>query len=147
MIVSAGYILDKISETRSKIAVIDGLMLHLRANYLPSDAGEPEMRFFRNDYAPVPASHIHEAIRDYETIRNKLMGEIIRLESVDVNVSIDEDGEAEENLSSEGVVVENDSEEPEEEIEEEPEEEPEPEPVRAKAKKKRISDQPSRVVS
>lgn len=66
MPISAGTIVDKISEVRSKIAVFEGLVLHLKSNYLPSDAGDPEMKFYRGDYAPVPAPHVEASIGDVE---------------------------------------------------------------------------------
>jgi len=66
MAISAGTVVDKISEVRSKIAVFEGLILHLKSNYLPSDAGDPEMKFYRGDYAPVPSSHVESAIIDVE---------------------------------------------------------------------------------
>ena len=66
MPISAGTVVDKISEVRSKIAVFEGLVLHLKSNYLPSDAGDPEMKFYRGDYAPVPASHVEASIGDME---------------------------------------------------------------------------------
>lgn len=66
MAISAGTVVDKISEVRSKIAVFEGLILHLKSNYLPSDAGDPEMKFYRGDYAPVPSSHVDSAVVDIE---------------------------------------------------------------------------------
>ena len=64
MALSAGTIVDKISELRSKIAVLEGLVLYLEANYKGSDAGEAEMRFTRRDFATVPQAHIDVTIAD-----------------------------------------------------------------------------------
>lgn len=86
MPISIGNVLDKISETRSKIAVLEGLVLHLKSNYLTSDTGEPEMRFYRGDYAPVPELHIVAGIGDIELLVKDLRAQLAQWEGITVEV-------------------------------------------------------------
>ena len=86
MPISAGTIVDKISEVRSKIAVFEGLVLHLKSNYLPSDAGDPEMKFYRGDYAPVPAPHVEAAIGDVEQHLLDLREQLAQWEGIIVDM-------------------------------------------------------------
>ena len=64
--VKAGTVIDKISEIRSRISVLEGLILYLRTNYLSSDSGDAEMRFSRSDYATVPEVHVESTINEIE---------------------------------------------------------------------------------
>ena len=69
MSISAGSVVDRISEVRSKIAVFEGLVLHLKSNYITSsDSGEAEMKFYRGDYAPVPEAHVTTALVELESL-------------------------------------------------------------------------------
>lgn len=52
--------MEKISELRSRTAVIEMLMLYLDANYVDDDSGEAEMSVTRDDAAIVPQEHIKE---------------------------------------------------------------------------------------
>ena len=86
MPISVGNVLDKISETRSKIAILEGVVLHLRSNYHTSDAGEPEMRFYRGDYAPVPEAHISSTIVDLEALVKECRAQLEQWEGIVVDV-------------------------------------------------------------
>lgn len=87
MSISVGNVLDKISETRSKIAVFEGLILHLKSNYHTSDAGEPEMKFYRGDYAPVPEPHIEASIADMEALVKEFRAQLEQWENIVVDVN------------------------------------------------------------
>lgn len=52
--------MEKVSELKSRTAVIEMLMLYLDANYLDDDSGEAEMSVTRDDAALVPQEHIKE---------------------------------------------------------------------------------------
>jgi hypothetical protein len=73
---TVGQITDKISELKSKIAIQEGVVLHLKANFMSSDAGEPEMHFTRDDYATVPEKHITtfivEAVDEIDALKAQL---------------------------------------------------------------------------
>ncbi len=87
MPISAGTVVDKISEVRSKIAVFEGLVLHLKSNYVASeDSGEAEMRFYRGDYAPVPEPHIETALLDIESLVLDLREQLSQWEGIMIEV-------------------------------------------------------------
>jgi hypothetical protein len=87
MPISAGNIIDKISELRSKVAAYEGLVLHLRSNYMSIDEdGEPELRFHRGDYAPVPEQHIELVISEIEALVRELREQQVEWESITVSV-------------------------------------------------------------
>lgn len=52
--------LAKVSELRSRAAMIEALMLHLKAHYTDDDSGEAEMKFVREDAAIVPQVHVKD---------------------------------------------------------------------------------------
>lgn len=86
MSITAGSVVDKVSEIRSKIAVFEGLLLYLRSNYLSSDAGDAEMRFARADYATVPEAHVEGAMHELETRLKDFRDELHQWENLSVNV-------------------------------------------------------------
>lgn len=87
MPISAGSVVDKISEVRSKIAVFEGLVLHLKSNYLTSsDSGEAEMKFYRGDYAPVPEAHVRASLVDLESLVMDLQTLLAQWEGIMIEV-------------------------------------------------------------
>ena len=60
MTTTVGQLATRISEVRSKIAVLEGLVLYLKTNYFSSEDGviPAEMHFTRADGAAVPESHV-----------------------------------------------------------------------------------------
>ena len=84
---TVGQITDKISELRSKVAITDGLILHLKTNYLPSDGGDAEMHFTRAaDNGIVSASHVESAIADLVEHLDTLKHELHQWENLTVNI-------------------------------------------------------------
>jgi hypothetical protein len=86
MSITAGSVIDKISELRSKISVFEGLVLHLKSNYIATDAGEAEMKFYRGDYAPVPEPHIHSTIGDLDAFVADLRAQLAQWEGIVIDV-------------------------------------------------------------
>lgn len=81
---TVGQINERISELRSKIAVTEGMILHIRATYIPSESAEAELYFTRSDYGRVPVLHINKALADYTDYVLSLEAEIQMLESQEV---------------------------------------------------------------
>jgi hypothetical protein len=81
---TVGQITDKISEIRSKIAVYEGTVLHLKANYKSTDAGPAEMHFTRSDGAIVPEEHIDRFIDDTVFVVDGLRAELSQWENLSV---------------------------------------------------------------
>lgn len=73
--------LRQISELRSKIAVTEGIVIHLKTHYLPSERSEAEMHFMRDDHGRVPAEHISAAMADYVLYLDKLREDLDALEN------------------------------------------------------------------
>lgn len=83
-------IMDKVSELRSKIAIYEGLILYLKANYKSSDAGEAEMSFTRDDHATVPEVHVDTFIKDAVDTLDQMRVELEHWESMPVPSPDDE---------------------------------------------------------
>jgi hypothetical protein len=81
---TVGQINDKISELRSKIAITEGLVLHLKTNYLSSDSGDAEMHFMRADNGQVPQGHVQSTIADYVEYVDTLRAELEQWEGMNV---------------------------------------------------------------
>jgi hypothetical protein len=81
---TVGQITDKISELRSKIAIHEGLVLYLRANYVSSDAGAAEMHLTRNDHATVPEDHIKAHMGDMVDYIDELRYQLTQWENLPV---------------------------------------------------------------
>lgn len=73
--------LRQISELRSKIAVTEGLVIHLKTHYLPSERSEAEMHFIRNDHGRVPSEHISSTMADLVIYLDKLREDMDVLEN------------------------------------------------------------------
>jgi hypothetical protein len=87
---TVGQIADKISELKSRIAIAEGLQLYLRANYMSSDAGEPEMTFTRDDWATVPEAHIKTHLADVDEQLNEYREELEAWENFSVPMGDEE---------------------------------------------------------
>lgn len=87
MAITAGNALSKISEIRSKIAIFEGLIMYLRANYVSSDAGEAEMRFTRSDYATVPEKHVEVSVHELQEQIENMQRELEEWESLELDVA------------------------------------------------------------
>ena len=59
-----GEVVEKISELKSKKAIVAQLVMYLKAHFLSSDIGSPEMRITRDDCHMVPEDHIKVFIND-----------------------------------------------------------------------------------
>ncbi len=82
---TAGHIAEKISELRSKIAVTQGIVLHLRANFLSSNDKVPaEMYITRSDGTTVSSPHIEAAIEDYLEYMGQLTTELEHWENTQI---------------------------------------------------------------
>lgn len=79
-----GQISDKVSELRSKIAIKEAFVLHLKANYKSSDAGSAEMHVTRDDFATVPEIHIDLFIEDTVDEIDTMRAELRQWESLPV---------------------------------------------------------------
>lgn len=86
MAIKLGQLVDKISETRSKLAVFQNFRLHLQSNYLSTEAGEPEQKIFRGDYAPVPEVHVHASIAEIDQQIAEFEELLKQLEGTEVDV-------------------------------------------------------------
>ncbi len=66
--ITAGSILTKVSELRSKVAIVEALILHLTNNYITTEDEKgktpPEMVLAREDFSAVPETHITSLIQD-----------------------------------------------------------------------------------
>lgn len=62
--ITAGAASDKISELRSKLAVYQAWMENLRVNYLPCDAGAPEIQLTREDGGLVNEKHFTAVLEE-----------------------------------------------------------------------------------
>lgn len=60
------HVLEAISKLRSRKAILKVNISHLRNVYTATDAGPPESRITRDDFAFVAKEHIEEAIIDLE---------------------------------------------------------------------------------
>lgn len=76
MSVTVAQIIDKVSEAKSRMAILEGLALYLRTNYTGSDHGPPEMTFTRLDYALVPQEHINDFVVSIEALISESRDEI-----------------------------------------------------------------------
>lgn len=59
-----GEVVEKISELKSKKAIASQLVMYLKAHFMSSDIGAPEMRITRDDCHMVPEGHIKSFIND-----------------------------------------------------------------------------------
>lgn len=73
--------LRQISELRSKIAVTEGIVIHLKTHYLPSERSEAEMHFIRDDHGRVPPEHINASMADLVLYLDKLKDDLNELEN------------------------------------------------------------------
>jgi hypothetical protein len=86
MSVTVAKVLERISILRSKQAVVLGLIDMLKNNYLPNDAGDPEMVFTRSDFGLVPPEHVEETIQTLLELADTLESDLAKwgeLEIVD----------------------------------------------------------------
>lgn len=59
-----GEVVEKISELKSRKAIASQLVMYLKAHYMSSDIGAPEMRITRDDCHMVPEEHIKKFINE-----------------------------------------------------------------------------------
>ncbi len=52
--------LEKVSELKSRTAILQVLLTYIEAHYTDDDSGEAEMTFVRSDHAIVPQDHIKD---------------------------------------------------------------------------------------
>lgn len=81
---TVGQITDKISELRSRVAIYDGLILHIQSNYIRSDHGPAEMRFTREDNAFVSQGHLESATQSFYAEIDQLRAELQQWENMSV---------------------------------------------------------------
>jgi hypothetical protein len=55
---TVGEALEKVSELKSRWAILHEIVVYLETHFKSSDAGEPELRITREDHAAVPEAHI-----------------------------------------------------------------------------------------
>jgi uncharacterized protein YlzI (FlbEa/FlbD family) len=85
---TAGQLVSKISEFRSKIAVLESLVLHLRTNYLSTegraedDIIPPEFYVTREDGSRVSETHVQASIEDVLTQISTLREEVAAWEAI-----------------------------------------------------------------
>ncbi len=85
-----GQIANKVSELLSKIALKENFVLHLRANYKSSDAGEAEMYVVREDHATVSEDHIDRFIEDTVDEIDQLRAELLQWQNLPIPSPEDE---------------------------------------------------------
>lgn len=83
---TVGQIVDKISELRSKIAISDYTLRHLRTYYFASDHGEAEMKLYRDDQALVSEGHVRAYLDDLDSQLKEYKAELKHWESLAVPV-------------------------------------------------------------
>lgn len=87
---TAGQIVTTVSEFRSKIAVLEMLVLHLRTNYVSSEGKDedepvpPEMYCERSDFARVSEQHIQATINDLVEKIGEMKDELEEWESLPI---------------------------------------------------------------
>lgn len=84
---TAGQIVTRISEQRSKIALLELCVMHLRTNYLSTegraeDLVPPEMYVTRSDGSRVSEDHIEVMLREFEVILAETREELLEWESI-----------------------------------------------------------------
>ncbi len=60
--------MEHVSKLRSRRAVLQTCVDHIRSLYRSSDAGEPEMKITRDDHALVSATHIEETLSYLDSV-------------------------------------------------------------------------------
>lgn len=88
---TAGQLANKISELRSKIAVISAVIQYITANYMPSRDKQkipPEMFFTREDGAAVGSNHVVLCVDDFDAQRTQLQAELEELENTPVGEAV-----------------------------------------------------------
>lgn len=68
--------IEKVSELKSRWAILHELVVYLETHYKSSDAGEPELRVTREDYAAVPERHIDAEIANLMMQMDQIQQEI-----------------------------------------------------------------------
>ncbi len=77
-------ITDRVSLLRSRIAICEGLVMHLETNYIGSDSVQPDGSFVRGDTATVPQEHIEDEIHRFNTTIAEALVEIDTLEAMSI---------------------------------------------------------------
>lgn len=92
MAVTAGTVVHKISELRSKTAVIEALILHLTSNYVTREDEKsdtptpPEMILAREDFSSVPEAHILLVVQDLRESAEHMLEELRQWEEMPITV-------------------------------------------------------------
>ena len=68
--------IEKVSELKSRWAILHEMLVYLETHFKSSDAGEPEMRITRDDYAAVPEKHIDVEISNLTLQMDQILQEI-----------------------------------------------------------------------
>jgi len=100
MATTLGELSRRVSELRSRIAVIEGLVRYTATNYLSGSGGHisAEMRFSLEGGSWVPEEHVVLASEELEELVAGLRVELSTLESMNIDVPVLDDVEAEEEV-------------------------------------------------
>ena len=82
--------LVKISELRSRMAVLHEMVIYMETHYLSADSGPAELRITRDDHTIVPEEHIHVQIAHISEEMDQLSAELEEWEELGVSVGEDE---------------------------------------------------------
>lgn len=88
---TVGEALNKVSELRSRYAILHALVTHLETHYKSQDAGAPELRVTRDDYAIVPEEHIDKEMAIICAEMDQIQAEIEEWSHLAISVPEDED--------------------------------------------------------
>lgn len=83
---TAGQLANKILELRSKIAVTEGVILYLTANYLPTREGSvpSDLTFTNADGSTVSETHVGLVVADYVEHLDQLRADLEKWENTPV---------------------------------------------------------------
>jgi hypothetical protein len=82
MPITAGAASNKITELRSKLAIYKNWVETIRANYLPCDGGDAEIRITRDDGGSCVESHFLAVIADVEEKCDEIREELAQWEGL-----------------------------------------------------------------
>jgi hypothetical protein len=97
---TVGEALQKVSELKSRWAILHELVVYLETHFKSSDAGEPELRITREDFATVPEDHIEAQIAHLANEMDQIQQELDEWGNLKITTPGDEDTSAKRNGDS-----------------------------------------------
>jgi hypothetical protein len=88
---TVGEAIEKVSELRSRHAILHELVIYLETHYKSSDAGPPELRMHRTDHAVVPEEHIEQQVTLLTVEMDQIQAELAEWGKLRITAPEDDD--------------------------------------------------------